>query len=383
MEKLNDYEKCLSILVLRTLGCSQDETRSILGCRNQTVVEVEQWVRTCLVNEAISFCDDQAIKRLVGREFPTLEQISPELLVKAGQVTADDILRHYNRQDYLRIRLKHKEEQKFLALLKQWRGQVQFLSVDQLLRKVYLENWRTDLEREVTETEEVSQAYLHVWRRHWETVPRPYKAMLPVESETLFQRLKESYPGAEIWQAQELWGQAYGIYWDAFGSWVVEVEYNSELLMGIAANEGASGNLEVANARQLVKELKRAKSDIWLFLRLLALVLACDLLVLGIEEQSPRAIWALEVVEIGKLRDAVVLTSMKELPKDFWLTGENRVQALAKLLWDSDELVKQKTIALLKALDTLQIAQDNLRDKLKALELRLSSYPSIPTGIKT
>lgn len=374
MKKPTDYEKCLSILVLGCLGCSQDETRSILGCRKQVVVDVEEWARTCPPDEAIGFCDDQAIKRLVGREFPTFEEISPSLLVKAGQVTADDIVRHY-RKDYLRIRRRPEEEQQFLGLLQRWRQQLQFLFVDQLLKEFYFENRRAELEREATEPEEVRQAYFHAWGRHWETIPRPYKAMLPVESESLFEHLKKLHPDAEVWQAQQSWDEAYGVYWDAFVSWATKVEYVTELVMGLAADESASGdfNDKVANARQLAKEVKRAKPDVWLFLRLLTLIVACDLLVSGIEQLSPHGIWALEVAKIRKLRDDVVLTSMKELRKDFWLTCTNRVPTLAKSLWDKDEPVKEKTIALVKALERLQIAQSDVQDKLRALEHTLSS----------
>jgi len=64
---------------------------------------------------------------------------------------------------------------------------------------------------------------------------------------------------------------------------------------------------------------------------------------------------------------------MNELPQDFWLVGTNKPNALAKLLWDSDEPVKEKTIALLKALESLQITQNNVHDKIKALEHSLSS----------
>ena len=154
------------------------------------------------------------------------------------------------------------------------------------------------------------------------------------------------------------------------------MEYVSELGMGLAALEaGASGDFDdkVRDARQLVKETKRAKSDVWLFLRLLALTVACDLLVLGIEEQRPCATWALEVEKIRKLRSDIVLASMNELPQDFWLAGTNRPNALAKSLWDSDEPVKEKTIALLEALESLQITQNNVHDKIKALEHSLSS----------
>jgi len=385
MEKPIDCERCLSIFVLRTLRCSQDETRSILGCRKQTVVDAEEWIRACALDEAVIFCDDQAIKRLVRREFPTLEEISPELLDKAGEVTADDILRYYRQKDYLYRRRRHEEQEQFLALLQQWRAQVQFLSVDQLLGKFYFENWRIDLEREVTEPEEVSEAYFDAYGRHWGTIPKPYKAMLPVETDNSFQQLKKSHPDAELWQAQESWDKAYGIYWDAFASFVVELEYTTELLMGLAVEEGTSGDLgsKIVNARELIKKTKRAESDVWLFLRLLALAVACDLLILGIQEQSPQAFWALEVEKIRKLRSATVLASMNELPQHFWITGTNRVYAVAQSLWDSDQLVKEKTMALLKAMQRLQSAQNDVHNKLKALEQSLFGYPSIPTHGKT
>jgi len=100
-------------------------------------------------------------------------------------------------------------------------------------------------------------------------------------------------------------------------------------------------------------------------------------------KQPLKSIWALELTKIKTLRDIIVLTSVKELPKDFRLTGRNRVLPIAQSLWDSDEQVKEKTIALVNALERLQIAQNNVRDKLRALELSLSSYPSIPIGSKT
>lgn len=278
--------------------------------------------------------------------------------------------------DTQRQAIEHEERQRFLALLQRWREQLEFLSIDQILHKFYFQNWHADLEREGTEPEEVRQAYLRVSERHWETIPRPPKAMLRIESESLFERLKNSHPDAEVWQAQESWNQACGIYYDAFSAWAVEVEYVSELGMGLAALEaGASRDFDgkVRDARQLVKETKRAKPDVWLFLRLLALTVACDLLVLGIEEQRPCATWALEVEKIRKLRSDIVLASMNELPQDFWLASTNRPNALAKSLWDSDEPVKEKTIALLKALERLQITQNNVHDKIKALEHSLSS----------
>jgi transcriptional regulator with XRE-family HTH domain len=266
---------------------------------------------------------------------------------------------------------QQEERQRFLPLLQRWREQLEFLSIARILREFYFQNRHTDLEHEGTEPEEVRQAYLRVVGRHWETIPRPPKVILPIESESLFERLKNSYPDAEVWQAQESWGQACGIYYDAFSAWVVEVEYVSELGMELAALEtGDSGDLDgkVRDTRQLVKETKRAKSDVWLFFRLLTLAVACDLLLLGIDEQQPRATWALEAEKIRKLRSDIVLASKNELPQDFWLVGMNRPNALAKSLWDSYETVKDKTVALLNALEKLQIAQNSVHNKVKALE---------------
>jgi len=266
----------------------------------------------------------------------------------------------------------HEERQDFLTLLQQWREQLRFLSVAELLRKYTFENWSTDFKREVTEPEDVRQAYLHEVRRHLETIPKPYKAMLTVQTEPLFEQLKQLHPDVEVWQAQESWGESCGIYWNAFSSWFAEVECTTELMMGLSVDKGAAEELggKLGEARQLVKDIKRANSHTWLFLRLLALAVACDMFLLGISRQAAGATWVPVVEETMKLRDDLVFTSMKELPKDFWLTGNNRPQAIAKLFWDKDDLMKKKTIALVKALERLQTAQNNVHDKLKALELR-------------
>lgn len=303
-----------------------------------------------------------SIRKLIG-EFEEFKRLLPE---------------YPSIQEALMMgNVKYEEGKEFLALLRRWREQLQFLSVDQLLRQFYLDNWRRDLEHELTESEEVSHAYFQAWGRHWATIPKPYKAMLPVESEYSFKQLKELYPNAQGWKAQASWGEAYGMYWDAFSSWIVEVEYACELAMGFAMlEEGTNGDFDdkMRDARGLIKGAKRAKSDIWLFLRLLALAVACDLLRLGVGQEEPDASWALEVVvQIRELRHMVVDTSMKELPKDFWLTGRNNVHAATESLWDRYEPAKEKTIALLQALKRLHSAQNNVHDKLKALEHTLAS----------
>jgi len=84
------------ILILRTLGSSQDEVADVVHCAKQTVVEAERWFASCPQGEAFALVDDQGIRRLVGREFPDMG-LTPNQFIKAGQVTGDDILFHYGR----------------------------------------------------------------------------------------------------------------------------------------------------------------------------------------------------------------------------------------------------------------------------------------------
>ena len=91
-----DLERYLTILILRTLGFSQDEVAGLVRCAKQTVVEAERWFTICPQGDAFALVDDQRIRRLVGREFPDMG-LTPNQLIKAGQITGDDILLHYGR----------------------------------------------------------------------------------------------------------------------------------------------------------------------------------------------------------------------------------------------------------------------------------------------
>jgi hypothetical protein len=132
MERPTDNEKCISILALRTLDCSQDEVANILHCSKRIVGEVEQWIEHCDLDEAVHVCDNQALRRLVGREFPSLEELSPELLIKADRLTGEDILRHYRadfihplpKQDTLMIEAEKKHLSALRNLLAEWMKQL-------------------------------------------------------------------------------------------------------------------------------------------------------------------------------------------------------------------------------------------------------------------
>jgi len=94
-----EVETIQLVAILRVLDCSQDQAASILHISKTTVWETEKWLKSAPLETVKGVFDDQALKRVVGRELPLLEEVEPRLLVRAGQVTADDILRHY-RTDY-------------------------------------------------------------------------------------------------------------------------------------------------------------------------------------------------------------------------------------------------------------------------------------------
>jgi len=389
MRKLTDYEKKLASLMLRTIGCTRDETAGLLKCRRETVADAEQQIRSCLLGEAVVFCNDQAMKRLANQTFTELssteEAMSPERLVWAAQLTGEDVLRHY-RKDYPGKGVEHEEKRRLRALLQRWQEQLQSMSIGGLLDECCFRNWRTERERYVAEPEELRQEYLRTYKQHWPTTD--VHVVLPVETEASFEHLKESSLYAQVSQAQESWNTAHDTLFDAFVSWFIEVEYFSRLLVGDAAEPGAGSELDkdarVANARRTIEVLGRESPDVWLVVRLLALTLACDLVVLGVQEQPPNEIWIPELRRIRKLRSAVVRESQKELPSDLWLTGGNKVHRLAKALWGSSTELKEMTTALLQTYETWQVARNNLHQKLRVLEQdSFGPVPASTTGRKT
>lgn len=91
-----DLARYLTIVILRTLGLNQDAVADLVHCGKRTVGEAEEWFATCPPGEAFALVDDQVIRRLVGREFPDMG-LADNKLIKAGQVSGDDILRYYGR----------------------------------------------------------------------------------------------------------------------------------------------------------------------------------------------------------------------------------------------------------------------------------------------
>jgi len=94
-----EIEKIVLIAVLRVLNLSQDAVASDIHIAKRTIVETEEWIRKTPLKDLEAIFNDNAIKNTVGRELPPLEELAPDVLIRAGQVTGDEILRHY-REDY-------------------------------------------------------------------------------------------------------------------------------------------------------------------------------------------------------------------------------------------------------------------------------------------
>jgi hypothetical protein len=86
----------IRVLILRTLGLDQDEVVGALHCAKASVVEVEKWFRDIPRDEAIALLDDNRIKRVIDHDLERLE-LQPTEFIKAGRITADDILMRYGR----------------------------------------------------------------------------------------------------------------------------------------------------------------------------------------------------------------------------------------------------------------------------------------------
>jgi len=98
MELPTSPRRCLAIAMLRAVGVDQKVTAKYVRCANQTVGDVDKWLREEDYHRVAHICDDQSIKKMVAAEviYWGLEQ---EIVVKLDRLTQDDILRHY-RHDY-------------------------------------------------------------------------------------------------------------------------------------------------------------------------------------------------------------------------------------------------------------------------------------------
>ena len=76
---------------------TQDNVINILHCAKSLVVEVEKDFEQMSYEDALSLCQDQAIKNAVILDIQHAKDIDPRVPASAVQVTTDYIFRHYGK----------------------------------------------------------------------------------------------------------------------------------------------------------------------------------------------------------------------------------------------------------------------------------------------
>lgn len=116
MNPPTSLNRCLAIVVLRTVGISSKETARLVRCADETVGNVENWIRKEDYSNIAGLLKDQDIRQMVARELVYLA-ISKQDIAKLAQLTGNDILREYRRVEYLQMErapdtraLKHFDE---------------------------------------------------------------------------------------------------------------------------------------------------------------------------------------------------------------------------------------------------------------------------------
>jgi hypothetical protein len=94
---------CLAILILRTVGLTQDSVAGRLNCGKQMVGDVELWFRGLTFSEAEQLCSDVSLREKADEAISKSEEMDIDLAMKVGKTSANDILQKY-RGDYLEDR---------------------------------------------------------------------------------------------------------------------------------------------------------------------------------------------------------------------------------------------------------------------------------------
>lgn len=255
-------------------------------------------------------------------------------------------------------------------LLHRWREQAQFLSLDQFLRRFYLGELGGKLQHCMSETQCGAEIYDAAKRHHAQASLQLGRALLPIEQEGLFHRLRQCLPDDPVWEAEDTFDLTHGAYLEAFVGWCGDIKYWLESCLALALiDELPQEDREVANTKDFLKRLKKKDANWVVFLELASLVACCDLLTLGIVELPPNPLAFNAVDKLNLLRDDAINLSTKLLG-DFRLTPDG-IGRIGGFFWGRLAEVKENTRELLHNLQQLQDAHNDLHDKLTALELRL------------
>ncbi|MFC2001574.1 hypothetical protein ACFLUZ_03600 [Chloroflexota bacterium] len=367
-----NYEICLSILILRTLNLSQDAVASMVRCGKSTVVEVEQRIRTCPLDEAINLCDDQAIQGLVGREFPGLEEISGDILVKAGKLHREDILRHYREdfivqqpgEDPLSREAKDRHTLELRSTLTEWMNQLPPPSKLPYAMKV----WLTDeIPREwlyeISEPPDTAKLFDDALEDQEETLSPSRDFHLPIENTPAFANLLTHLTGHSIvGDIENLKEQSmkltldYGIMTGAIIQIISSTDFQQRYKQQLSTLNGYS---EVA---RVVKASRTASY-------IIGAMLSCDLFALALTESSE----SFRIAFAKSLREtrAGLAIALACMVRDSSKLGSDLTN-LAMILWDDSTQVQARVQDLLKRVKQLQQFYDELQTPFQLL---LNEYP--------
>jgi len=189
MKKPTDDGLIQLIAVLRVLRCSQDEVAGLLHLSKGTVVSTERWLEQEDLNEVRKVLGDEALLSVVARELPILQIDTDKenLLVRAGHVDSDDILRHY-REDW-QPRLAEKHERELREVVREWTRQLRWPR-HQDLREPWGDPGRCpegDFCWQVFDEKEDTGRWLRV------------QIYCAVEDDPLFQQIREHLEGDNVW----------------------------------------------------------------------------------------------------------------------------------------------------------------------------------------
>lgn len=101
MEPPTSLKRCLAIAMLRSIGLKQKDTARYTRCADQTVVDVEEWLRQEEYAKVARLCDAKDIEKMVAVE-SIYWGLEPANLLKLARLAPDDILRHYRKADYMK-----------------------------------------------------------------------------------------------------------------------------------------------------------------------------------------------------------------------------------------------------------------------------------------
>jgi len=260
---------------------------------------------------------------------------------------------------------------RYIDLLHQWREQAQFLSLDQLLRVFGREAQQIESLRHTTDRQRVLEIYDAARGQHVQDIPELESVLPELTEESLWQRLRQQYREDPVWEVQDAWGLAHGAYLEAFRLFFAEAQrrfecYFAGACMKMLEQRGLKPSEDTV--LDMLDNLRKEDVDLAIILRLTGVIVSCDLLALGIAQLPDSRLW-LEVDKLETVR-AEAVNYITELPEPCPVALDH-IGTAAKLLWEHEPEIRQKTGDLLDKLQSLHAADDDLHSKLSALERKL------------